>query len=110
MTKANDTQVAGNHYRTKIQHWDYVWANELDYFQAQITKYITRWKKKNGLQDLEKALHFLQKYLELVRDSEKPECNCGYPMGHTPGCSMYQHIEEALIDPAEANERYVNQD
>lgn len=63
---ANDTQVAGTHYRTAIQHWDYVIANDLDYFQAQITKYVTRWKKKNGLQDLEKAKHFLEKYMEAI--------------------------------------------
>jgi len=65
-TNANERQVAGTHYRATIQHWDYVWANDLDYFQAQVTKYVTRWKKKNGLEDLYKANHFLQKYIELI--------------------------------------------
>lgn len=64
---ANNTQVGGEHYRTTIQHWDFAAANELDYFQGQITKYVTRWKKKNGLEDLLKAQHFLAKYVELVR-------------------------------------------
>lgn len=63
--KANTKQVGGNHYNSTIQHWDYVVANDLDYFQAQITKYVTRWKKKNGLVDLQKAQHFLEKYIEL---------------------------------------------
>ena len=63
---ANDRQVGGQHYAAPIQHWDYVLANDLDYFQAQITKYVTRWKKKNGVQDLEKAKHFLEKYLEVA--------------------------------------------
>ena len=67
---ANDKQVGGRHYNTPIQHWDYVVANDLDYFQAQITKYVTRWKKKNGIQDLEKAQHFLQKYLEVAKAQE----------------------------------------
>ena len=62
---ASSYQIAGSHYQTEIQHWDYVVANELDYFQAQITKYVTRWKKKNGIQDLQKAQHFLEKYIEL---------------------------------------------
>ena len=62
---ANEKQVAGSHYRSSIQHWDYVVANDLDYFQAHITKYVTRWKNKNGFQDLEKAKHFLEKYMEL---------------------------------------------
>lgn len=65
---ANDVQVGGNHYKNQsIQHWDYVAANDLDYFQGQITKYVSRWKDKNGIQDLEKADHFLKKYMELVR-------------------------------------------
>lgn len=62
--KANDIQVAGDHYRTPIQHWDYVIANDLGYFEGQITKYVTRWRKKNGLQDLRKAQHFLNKLIE----------------------------------------------
>ena len=61
---ANETQVAGEHYRTPIQHWDYVLANDLGYFEGQITKYVTRWRKKNGLEDLRKARHFLDKLIE----------------------------------------------
>jgi len=61
---ANETQVAGEHYRTTIQHWDYVLANDLGYFEGQITKYVTRWRKKNGLEDLRKARHFLDKLIE----------------------------------------------
>ena len=67
---ANDRQVAGGHYRSGIQHWDYVVANDLDYFQGQITKYVTRWKKKNGITDLEKALHFLEKYIEIAKQAD----------------------------------------
>lgn len=67
MTKINDEQVGGDHYkRQKIQHWDYAAANEFDYFQGQITKYVSRWKTKNGVEDLHKARHFLQKYIEVV--------------------------------------------
>lgn len=62
---ANDKQVAGGHYQTPLQHWDYVVAMNLDYFQAQITKYVTRCWKKNGIIDLRKASHFLEKYREL---------------------------------------------
>jgi hypothetical protein len=62
---ANDTQVSGNHYKSAIQHWDFVVERKLDYFRAQVTKYVSRWRKKNGLQDLLKAQHFLQKCIEL---------------------------------------------
>lgn len=67
MSDPNDRQVGGNHYATKIQHWDYVVANDLGYFEGQITKYVTRWKKKNGLEDLEKARHFLDKLIEVTK-------------------------------------------
>jgi hypothetical protein len=66
MSKANETQIGGTHYRTPIQHWDYVIANGLGYFEGQITKYVTRWRKKNGLQDLYKARHFLDKLIEVA--------------------------------------------
>jgi hypothetical protein len=72
MTKQNSNlrQVGGTHYKSPIQHWDYVIANDLDYFQGQITKYVTRWKNKNGLTDLLKAQHFLEKYIEHIKDEE----------------------------------------
>lgn len=70
---ANDRQVGGNHYKTpgKLEHWDLVGMFEWDYFQGQITKYLMRWRKKNGLEDLEKARHYLDKYIELERSKIK---------------------------------------
>ena len=69
---ANDRQVAGTHYQKdgKLQHWDLVAVYDWDYFQGQITKYIMRWKYKHDtpekrLEDLKKARHFLDKYIEL---------------------------------------------
>lgn len=63
---ANDRQVGGGHYAASYQHWDLVADLGLGYFEGQITKYVARWRKKNGLQDLEKAMHFLEKLVELV--------------------------------------------
>lgn len=66
--KANDHQIGGQHYGlSEFQHWDMVVMFGLDYFQGQITKYVMRWNKKNGLQDLEKAAHFLEKYIEEIK-------------------------------------------
>lgn len=72
---ANNNQVGGDHYKSKqkIQHWDWVAANNMDYFQGQITKYVSRWKDKNGLEDLKKAQHFLEKYIELIELDICPE-------------------------------------
>jgi hypothetical protein len=69
---ASHFQIAGNHYRRlKIQVWDYVIANDLDYFQGSIIKYVTRWKDKGGVEDLRKAKHFLDKYIETMEEKYK---------------------------------------
>ena len=63
---ANKTQVGGGHYKVGgEEHWDRVDRLGLDYFQGQITKYVERWKLKSGVEDLRKARHFLDKYIEL---------------------------------------------
>lgn len=67
MSDVNDRQVGGEHYLTPIQHWDYVVANDIPYLEAQVIKYCTRHRRKNGLQDLEKALHFLEKAIEVEK-------------------------------------------
>jgi hypothetical protein len=60
---ANDKQVAGDHYRKgEVQHWD--WAQHIPYLEGCATKYIARHADKNGLQDINKALHFIQKLVE----------------------------------------------
>lgn len=59
-------QVGGDYYRTlKIQPVEYAYANKLDYFQGAVVKYVTRFRQKNGKQDLEKAIHVLQLLIEL---------------------------------------------
>jgi len=63
---ANDRQVGGNHYKTGgEEHWDRAHRLGLDYFQANITKYVERAWLKNGTEDLKKARHYLDKYIEL---------------------------------------------
>lgn len=72
MTKFDHgTQVGGTHYSQgdKPQHWDLVVMYDWDYFQAQITKYLMRWKVKYStaekrLEDLKKARNFLDKYIQ----------------------------------------------
>lgn len=74
MSDANKVQVAGNHYKAESekgnpQHWDLAIMYGWDPFQYQVTKYIMRWKTKHDtsakkLEDLKKARHFLDKYIE----------------------------------------------
>ncbi|MCH9735841.1 MAG: DUF3310 domain-containing protein [Actinomycetia bacterium] len=54
-------QVGGSHYEKEFQHWDFVTYDNVPYLLAVATKYIDRWRKKNGLQDLEKSITYLEK-------------------------------------------------
>jgi len=64
--KANDHQVGGSHYKDRaIQPWDFIIANDLGFLEANVVKYVTRYKAKNGIKDLEKARHYLDKLIEV---------------------------------------------
>lgn len=52
------TQVAGSHYKDmKIQPVEFIHANNLGFLEGCIVKRICRWRKKDGIQDLEKIKH-----------------------------------------------------
>jgi hypothetical protein len=66
---ANDEQVGGTHYKDKsIQPWDYIAANNIGYFEGNIIKYVSRWRSKGGIDDLNKAAHYLKKLIELQKE------------------------------------------
>jgi len=68
--RADDMQVGGNHYKDKsIQPWDYIIANDLGYLEGNVVKYVSRWKNKNGIEDLKKAQHYLAKLIEVANGS-----------------------------------------
>lgn len=68
------TQVGGDHYaKCAIQPIDYIMANRLDYLQGNVIKYVTRYKNKNGVEDLEKAAHYLRIMIE--REKAKDASN-----------------------------------
>jgi len=65
LSPANERQVGGEHYRHRpIQPWDYIVANNIPFLEGSAIKHITRHREKAGRQDLEKAIHYLQKALE----------------------------------------------
>lgn len=62
---ALSTQVGGDHYsKLKIQPMEYSMANNLDACQHTIIKYVTRFRDKAGVQDLEKARHVIDMLIE----------------------------------------------
>jgi hypothetical protein len=64
--RANDTQVAGNHYKQfQIEPWDAIVDWNLGYLDGNAVKYLSRWRHKNGIEDLKKARHYIDKLLEI---------------------------------------------
>lgn len=69
------TQEGGNHYKElKIQPVEYIHANSLGFIEGSVVKYVTRWKNKNGIEDLKKARHFIDLLIELtIKEKEKKD-------------------------------------
>jgi len=81
---ANTKQVGGEHYKTEgIAHWDLITDNDVPYLVGCATKYLTRFRKKNGLQDLEKALHYTEKLIEVNANVR----------GHS-----WEHVDKLTLD------------
>lgn len=63
---ALNEQPGGNHYKQMaIQPVQYIHANGLGYCEANIVKYVSRWRDKNGIEDLLKARHYIDLLIEL---------------------------------------------
>ena len=63
---ANLKQIGGQHYKQfqGFEPWDVINVWGLGYLDGNAIKYIARWKHKNGVQDLKKAIHYLEKLVE----------------------------------------------
>lgn len=63
-SEAAAKQIGGNHYKDmKITPTEYVLANNIDWLEANVIKYVSRHHNKNGVEDIDKAIH----YLELIK-------------------------------------------
>jgi hypothetical protein len=77
---ALDTQVGGSHFKEyAIQPIEYSFHNDLNFLQGNIVKYTTRYKDKNGKEDLLKVIHYAQLLIEFEYPKESslavPDCN-----------------------------------
>lgn len=89
---ANERQYGGDHYRAEYQHWDMVHDTGMGYFNGCASKYVGRHRRKNGPEDLAKAVHFCEKAIELGLDrSDADVCR-------DPG--SYEHFVHRYADHA----------
>ena len=72
MSDSLNNQVGGDHYtKLAIQPMAYSMKNGLDPLQHTIIKYVTRFRDKNGIEDLKKARHTLDMLIEFEQDKTK---------------------------------------
>lgn len=66
------SQVGGSHYTNMtIQPIEYIHANGIPYMEANVIKYVSRWKAKNGIEDLRKARHYIDLLIEMELKNEQ---------------------------------------
>lgn len=69
---ANQIQHGGTHYKSCIiQPWDYIARNNIPFLEGSAIKYISRWRDKGGIEDLRKAIHFIEKVIELEEEPKE---------------------------------------
>lgn len=73
-------QEGGDHYQAEYQHWDWVTDIGMGYLPGNATKYVSRWHKKNGIEDLKKALTYIDKMLVVLE--EYPLYQFNYSIGN----------------------------
>ena len=63
---AKEEQIGGGHYKDMaIQPVEFITKNGIGYVEGSVIKYVCRWRKKNGIEDLKKAKHFLELLIEM---------------------------------------------
>jgi len=61
MKESLKKQVAGSHYKNMaIQPVEFIAKNRIPFIEGSAIKYICRHTQKNGVEDLEKAIHYLE--------------------------------------------------
>ena len=71
---ATDIQIGGNHYsKMEIQPIEYIMKNKIPYCEANVIKYLSRWRSKNGVEDLRKAKHYIDLLIEAEMEADKPD-------------------------------------
>lgn len=60
-----------DHYNKGIEAWDYIASHNLNFFEGNIVKYITRWRHKDGIKDLYKVREYINEMIEQEESNGK---------------------------------------
>ena len=98
--KPLDVQIGGEHYKSMaIQPMEYSMANKLDACQHTIIKYVTRFRDKGGIQDLEKAKHCIDLLIHFDRQAATVKESLTVHPVHP---ATFDHADPADVDIASA--------
>ncbi len=64
MPKKKEMVFHPEHYNKGIEVIDFILDQKFSYIEGNVVKYISRYKKKNGLEDLKKAQWYLNRVIE----------------------------------------------
>ncbi len=64
----SEDKINPSYYKKGIETTDYIVSHNMNYVEGNIIKYVTRYKEKNGLQDLLKAEWNLNRLIKETRN------------------------------------------
>lgn len=68
MSESMKVQIGGSHYKSMaIQPVEFIHKNGIGFIEGCVIKYVSRWRAKGGVNDLEKARHFLDMLIEMEK-------------------------------------------
>tara|TARA_Y100001973_G_scaffold57618_2_gene84949 strand:- start:18287 stop:18535 length:249 start_codon:yes stop_codon:yes gene_type:complete len=65
----DEDKINPSYYKKGIETTDYIVSHNMNYVEGNIIKYVTRYKEKNGLQDLLKAEWYLNRLIKETRNN-----------------------------------------
>ena len=60
-----------DYYNKGIETTKYVLSHDMGFCEGNIIKYITRYKQKGGLEDLNKAKKYLELLIDQIKDAKE---------------------------------------
>lgn len=79
MSKFDKIDHPAHYTQGGIEPIDYIEANDLNFCEGNVVKYVTRYRHKNGVEDLKKA----KWYLERLIARAGPKDRAGNPINHS---------------------------
>lgn len=60
----DDSKIKPQHYKSNNDVIQFCLDNKLSFCEANVVKYVVRWKKKNGIEDLKKAIEYINRLIK----------------------------------------------